>query len=128
MSRTPDDETPSLQEPLSTEELSAYELRLLRQLDSIQDEVERLEADVLGPSGAARDQPEDELVDEEAFDVDLGALGVEDDLGYELREALARIRDGTFGVCESCGEWIARERLHLVPYARTCSACARRAG
>ncbi|GGM40162.1 TraR/DksA family transcriptional regulator [Promicromonospora citrea] len=42
----------------------------------------------------------------------------------DVDAALARIADGTYGVCERCGRPIARERLLARPTARTCIACA----
>ena len=41
----------------------------------------------------------------------------------EIREALQRIYDGTYGVCENCGNPIARARLEAVPYVRLCVSC-----
>ncbi len=38
----------------------------------------------------------------------------------EVNEALARITNGTYGVCEIGGEEISRERLEANPAARTC--------
>ena len=46
----------------------------------------------------------------------------------EIRDALARIDAGTFGVCESCGKKIPERRLDAVPYARYCVACAAKVG
>lgn len=43
----------------------------------------------------------------------------------EVRAALQRIADGSFGRCEKCGKRIAQGRLEAVPYARRCAACAR---
>ena len=43
-----------------------------------------------------------------------------DHLLTEIRAALTRIEDGTYGVCVTCGEEIARERLEAVPYAARC--------
>jgi len=39
--------------------------------------------------------------------------------------ALARIEEGSYGECASCGEDIAEARLEAVPYAVTCIDCAR---
>jgi DnaK suppressor protein len=47
---------------------------------------------------------------------------------HEVDAALARMDDGTYGVCTSCGSPIADERLQARPFARQCMACARRAG
>jgi DnaK suppressor protein len=42
----------------------------------------------------------------------------------DLDDALARVDAGTYGVCASCGDAIAPERLDARPFARTCVACA----
>ena len=41
----------------------------------------------------------------------------------ELDAASARLADGTYGVCERCGQPIPRERLRARPTARTCVTC-----
>lgn len=43
----------------------------------------------------------------------------------EVDSAEARVSEGTYGVCEGCGEPIAPERLEVRPFARTCVRCAR---
>ena len=40
--------------------------------------------------------------------------------------ALKRIDDGTFGICRSCGQPIAIERLEALPYTTQCIDCKRR--
>ena len=42
-----------------------------------------------------------------------------------IEKALERMRDGTFGVCEGCGEKIAMARLNALPYATYCIECQR---
>jgi RNA polymerase-binding transcription factor DksA len=42
----------------------------------------------------------------------------------QVDAALARLDDGSYGRCESCGTIIADERLAEIPTARTCAACA----
>jgi DnaK suppressor protein len=44
----------------------------------------------------------------------------------DVDAALARIDEGTYGTCESCGDAIRPERISARPAARTCVACARR--
>ena len=38
----------------------------------------------------------------------------------EIEAALARIDDGTYGLCTRCGRPIGEERLEAVPYATLC--------
>jgi len=40
-----------------------------------------------------------------------------------VETALARIREGTFGECVSCGDEINAKRLEAVPWTRYCIAC-----
>jgi len=40
-----------------------------------------------------------------------------------LREAMARLEAGTYGVCTSCGGSVAFERLMVFPESPTCAAC-----
>jgi len=43
----------------------------------------------------------------------------------EIDEALNRMKAGTYGTCESCGNEIESERLEIIPYARNCVKCER---
>ena len=42
---------------------------------------------------------------------------------FEIDEALQRIEDGTYGICEECGKKILESRLRVMPFARLCVAC-----
>lgn len=41
----------------------------------------------------------------------------------DIVDALEKIDDGTYGLCESCKKKISNRRLHAVPYARLCIKC-----
>ena len=56
----------------------------------------------------------------------LELLENEEHLLIEVNDALARIEQGTFGVCENCHKPISKERLDALPYARYCIRCARK--
>ncbi|HET9000411.1 MAG TPA: TraR/DksA C4-type zinc finger protein [bacterium] len=43
-----------------------------------------------------------------------------------VEEALQRVRDGTYGVCDGCGKPIDGNRLRAIPYARLCITCKER--
>jgi DnaK suppressor protein len=43
-----------------------------------------------------------------------------------IEEALARIRNGTFGTCEACRNQIPGARLEAVPWTRHCRDCKER--
>jgi DnaK suppressor protein len=42
---------------------------------------------------------------------------------YNRHEALDRIENGSFGMCEECEEPIALKRLEIIPNARYCVRC-----
>lgn len=42
----------------------------------------------------------------------------------KLNNALQRIEEGSFGLCEECEEPIAEKRLQAIPYCTTCISCA----
>jgi DnaK suppressor protein len=48
-------------------------------------------------------------------------------LARELRTALHKIDEGTYGVCEECEEPIAPRRLDAVPFAKLCVSCQQKA-
>lgn len=41
----------------------------------------------------------------------------------EIDAALARVKEGVFGVCEACGCEIPITRLEAIPYCRVCIKC-----
>ncbi|MBI5887973.1 MAG: TraR/DksA family transcriptional regulator [Deltaproteobacteria bacterium] len=44
----------------------------------------------------------------------------------EIEDAFERIRLGTYGECEECGEPVAEERLRALPFTRVCVECQSR--
>ena len=108
-----------------------FEDLLLKELVKIRKEMGHLESTVLkvnprdssgdlsGYSFHMADAGTDAMEREKAF---LFA-SVEGRKELEIREALQRIYDGTYGVCETCGRPIARLRLEAVPYVRLCVSC-----
>lgn len=66
--------------------------------------------------------------DESATEVEeyVDNLSVESNLEQRLKDvknALQKIEDGTYGKCEECGEEIREERLEIYPSAKKCMNC-----
>ena len=55
------------------------------------------------------------------FNLDLASS--EQQILNQIDEALLKIDEGRFGVCEVCAKPIAQKRLMAVPYARSCIKC-----
>ena len=75
--------------------------------------------------GAGQDQAD---VGASSFERDheLMVLNSERDKLAQIERALARIDDGTYGVCESCGNPIGKMRLMAFPRATLCMTCKQR--
>ena len=54
----------------------------------------------------------------------LGLMDSERKLMKEVDEALQRIENGTYGICEGTGEPIPKQRLEAIPWARYCVSYA----
>src|ERR671912_2207570 len=102
-----------------TDERATY----LRQAETLQAEADSLTEDR---------EPGDVQFDEESGEGDTLAVERERDLALsaqasaaveEIDIALAKIKDGTYGVCEQCHNTIPKERLRALPYAALCVQC-----
>ena len=56
----------------------------------------------------------------------IGLIENEEDALREIEQALERIQEGTYGVCETCGKRVTKERLRVIPYTRHCIECQRK--
>ena len=54
----------------------------------------------------------------------LSLLGSETGALDQIDGALKRIEDGSYGLCDKCGEKIPEPRLKAIPYAALCIQCA----
>jgi DnaK suppressor protein len=57
----------------------------------------------------------------------ISILEVRNRMRNQLDEALRRLNEGTYGVCEDCGRQVSPERLKAVPFARRCVECQQKA-
>jgi len=46
----------------------------------------------------------------------------------DIEHALRKIKEGTYGLCDICGQSIAPERLEALPWANLCLSCKTRRG
>jgi len=59
-------------------------------------------------------------------DHELTVVNSERDKLLQIERALGRIEDGSYGVCESCGQPIGKMRLMAFPRATLCLTCKQR--
>ena len=115
---------------MSTAELASYRGKLLALRDRLTGDVSSLAAEVLN----SEDEASGNLSHVPIHMADLGTYEREFTLGLlenqeqaleEIAAALRRIDQGTFGDCEGCRKAIPKNRLHALPYVRSCVDCAR---
>jgi RNA polymerase-binding protein DksA len=84
--------------------------------------------------GSIEDETGDEAYDNHLADTATVTFDRGVDYGLEenseavlaaIDAALARIENGTYGICQRCGKAIAPERLEALPYAELCIDCKR---
>jgi RNA polymerase-binding transcription factor DksA len=88
-------------------------------------DIESLEKDALGDEGVHVDRDVDEGGDVFSQEISLELLERDEKTLREVKGALERVSDGTFGRCEQCDKWIRKTRLNTVPFARNCIDCQR---
>ena len=99
--------------------------QLLAEREELKDQLKRLAAVEYDDIGHSNHMADDAT---EAFEQTVGVAirrKVETSL-EEVERALAKLDDGTYGICESCGARIERARLEVLPYALYCLDCQAR--
>ncbi|MEW6674891.1 MAG: TraR/DksA C4-type zinc finger protein [Nitrospirota bacterium] len=56
-------------------------------------------------------------------DVSLKQLGTHRETLLKIDEAIRKLDEGTYGICEDCGEKISEQRLKVLPFAIYCRDC-----
>lgn len=106
--------------------LETYRQRLLAMQQQLTQRVFHAE-ETMHDMDADRDIERTDRVQEEAAEVALSAL---DEQGRReiiaISVALARMDEGTYGVCEVCGKEIGTARLTAMPMASRCVPCQER--
>ena len=73
--------------------------------------------------GEETESDENDLADRfEEYEERSATLNILKERFDDVENALARIANGTYGTCETCGTEIGEERLLANPAARTCTA------
>jgi DnaK suppressor protein len=57
---------------------------------------------------------------------DLSLIANLEQMRGHVEAALKRIEDGSYGLCQTCGNPIPRERLEALPFADQCVSCKSR--
>ena len=116
---------------MNKKELNHFEKRLREEQENLARALGKLEKSVLqrsqresaGDLSAYPGHPAELGTDAIERERDFLLASSEGRIAFQIREALARIKDGSYGICESCGKPIGAARLEMIPYASLCTKC-----
>jgi DnaK suppressor protein len=126
-----ENEAPDVKTPFSASKLKEFQKQLLKIKEYLSQEINDIEDKSLRNSG--RDGTgnlsnlpihlADAGTDTYEQDFSLGIMEGENAELQEIEEALERIENKTYGICEECSNPINENRLKAIPYARYCIKC-----
>ncbi len=106
-------------------ELKKFKKLLLEQRAKLTGSMGRMAEEALKPNGGGQDVDEiaDQGSDQFEQQLTLGLMEAGQQEVTRIDEALKRIEDKTYGICEGCQAKIPKPRLEAVPSARYCVEC-----
>jgi len=107
---------------MKQEDLDYFKDLLTNRLDELLSQADDTVSDMNDPKGNFPD-PTDRASYEADRNFELRIRDREHKLIKKVKKALDRIENGTFGICEKCGEDIAIERLKARPVTTLCIEC-----
>ncbi len=120
-----------MRKKFTKKELEYFRQLILKIKDKVLEEIKHISEDTLKKSqkDAAGDisgytyHMADVASDTYDREFSLGLASNEREALYELDDAIKKIDEGTFGICEECKSLITKTRLKAVPDARLCLKC-----
>lgn len=118
------------EEPWTEAELGEVRQQLEAEAVELRADIERAESDIASrlrdTTGDAGDDQADAGAKTFEREHDLALTYTARELLAQADHALARMTDGSYGTCESCGEPIGKARLRAFPRAVLCVTCKQR--
>lgn len=98
---------------------------LIEMLEDLDDRLGKITHDIKEPL----DKDFEEQATQQENDEVLDGLGNAARTEIEMvKQAIARIDKGEYGLCQLCGKPISKERLKAIPYSSMCIKCASQSG
>jgi len=120
-----------LKKKFTKKELLEFKKIILKRKEEVNDEIKHISEDTLKKSqkDASGDisgytyHMADVATDNYDREFSLSLASNDRKFLYELEDALKRVEDGSYGICQECKSFIAKTRLKAVPQARLCVKC-----
>ena len=107
---------------MNSRDLEYFHRVLTQSLNDLLNKGNEIVAHLIGSTDGSSD-----LIDQANYETDrsfrLRMRDRESNLIRKINQSLSRIEDGSFGICEVCGEEISIKRLKARPVATYCIAC-----
>ncbi|MDD3983581.1 MAG: TraR/DksA family transcriptional regulator [Candidatus Omnitrophota bacterium] len=112
-------------------DLAAFKKLILKKKEDIiehireisEETVKKSQKDASGDISSYTYHMADVATDNYDREFSMGRVSEDREFLFELDDALKRIEDGSFGICEDCGALVSKTRLKAVPSARLCIKC-----
>lgn len=118
------------EEPWTEQELAEVRKELEGDAAGLREDISTAESEIAERLGDAVGDAGDDSADAGAKtfqrEHELALTQQARELLAQTERALSRIGDGSYGVCESCGQAIGKARLQAFPRATLCVACKQR--
>ncbi|HBL53818.1 MAG TPA: RNA polymerase-binding protein DksA [Syntrophaceae bacterium] len=111
------------QTTLKPEKLEAFRKLLTQKINELLSEAGKTVSEMTNNGKENFPDPNDRASLESDRNFELRIRDRERKLIVKMQEAIKRIDDGTYGVCESCGEPISEKRLLARPVTTECIDC-----
>ena len=104
--------------------------RLLRMREVFLKKIERLDKELremepLVKMGSINDEVFEGASDRTERNFNAVLSGVRFSTLESIKKALARLENGTYGICQNCGDTISDARIEALPFASDCIKCAK---
>ncbi len=113
---------------LTSAEIKKFRAMLIEKRNEILGSVTSMEAETLRRERSDLSNLPIHMADmgSDSYEIEntIGLLSSERKILAEINEALDRIENGTYGICEGKGESIPKARIEAIPWARYCVTCA----
>ncbi|MDP3723301.1 MAG: TraR/DksA C4-type zinc finger protein [Candidatus Omnitrophota bacterium] len=118
--------------PLTKEQLKQFRQLLITErakcaaeIRSIAEDVSKSPREASGDLSAYTVHMADMSADTCERELSMNIVSSEQEILYQIDDALKRLDDGSYGICQQCNQPIVMSRLRAVPYASLCINCQR---
>jgi DnaK suppressor protein len=110
-----------------TRSVKAERYRVLKEMlaerrREVQEKLRSLRETLPVEASVVRDA-EEQSVDDFVTEVDMALMQMKSETLSKIDQAIARLEDGTYGLCQECDREIAAPRLKALPFAALCRDC-----